>query len=770
MAGKRESLREGKAVELEPGVHGRLNFQDKTLELSDGRKLSISEKDKRAIFPANEESKKHAQKVEEIERGIKKTPFGEFFHQIGQKGALGGIKDISDKITHTGDEYLRLKRAEREVGERIGEESPWTSRGATAASLAGELALTKGLSAAKAAPILTGLSAGSRVFEEPLQVAGEAAISSAGGKILDVGTNYLGKIAARRAASRAIPEQQAVIRAQNIAGEAETAVKNAQSREAFQRESRFSESENAARTHQYNLEVTARKNEMLKAQQNYEQAKAAHAANVNSLKEEAKNATQKYEDSIRKIPEIQREAQRQFSQNLEGTFKEIENSFPKDTTIPTDELNVWGFYNDYVQKNGLVGSAEARQNQQLFRSLFPNGKNLTPKEFGDRLRSIEASIGRSSPESQKLLGEFKEYLTLKAPPILGESIIARSTIPKIANAIEGEISSMMKGDPFKGFTTKSSEISSEIKKSMNDYVRSMTPKELNAKIQSGEFANDVKTKIFSQEKFESLLFNSEKIKLLKESGNWKDYKGAQEFSIPSKAYESFVNNLAQRAENASARVQLTGTKEAQTAQANLTEKLKKTRGMAEPVKIPAEPAVPIFPEAPTAPIEPPLPLKPTQTPQPSNPIPETFLAQPEPNLAAPQNFAESAGDFLEKPLLKGKGNTNNLLKLGALKYALGPAALPLEATALGGYGAAKLLTSPGKAGEAARLSFKQAGIQAIEQLAQKYPSYRNGVLESPQERRSLNKEIEDDQEIPIEKKAIIQSNVNRGKPLSSALR
>jgi hypothetical protein len=37
------------------------------------------------------------------------------------------------------------------------------------------------------------------------------------------------------------------------------------------------------------------------------------------------------------------------------------------------------------------------------------------------------------------------------------------------------------------------------------------------------------------------------------------------------------------------------------------------------------------------------------------------------------------------------------------------------------------------------------------------------------ERRSLTKEIEDDAEIPIEQKAVIQSKINRGKPIQDRL-
>jgi hypothetical protein len=191
--------------------------------------------------------------------------------------------------------------------------------------------------------------------------------------------------------------------------------------------------------------------------------------------------------------------------------------------------------------------------------------------------------------------------------------------------------------------------------------------------------------------------------------------------------------------------------------------------MAEPVERPVMPEAPIFPEAPTAPMDIPSPVKPQMVESPQSPIAQNFIPDQAPSLPVAEGGAERLGDFFEKPLLQGKGNMNNLLKLGALKYALGSAAVPLEAGAAAAYGAGKLLTAPGQVGQAARLSFKTAGIEAIQAMAEKYPSYHDGILENPQERRSLTKEIENDSEIPIEQKAIIQSKVNRGKSIFERL-
>lgn len=767
MVSKFDRLRAGEVVEIEPGRKGRLNLETKVFETSDGRRMFVGNDED--FFPKDEESLLLSREREGLQRDINKTPGGEFFFQMGQSGGISGLKDWGNRITMKGDEYLRNKKAQQQISEKISENSPWTSRAATVASFVPDIVATRGLSALKAAPLIAGVSAGSRVLDEPAEVAKEAALAAGGGYLLDKGTNWLSKAAQRRGLSRDIIKQGENVRKSNIAGEAETQAANQAAKQAFQKETQWAERENAARSHQYNLEINQRQNEMIRAQRAYDEAKAAHASNVNVLKEEAKATQKAYEESVRKLPELQREAQQQFSKGLDATFKDIEGAFPKGTRIPTDDLNVWGFYNDYVQKNGLVGTAEARSNQQLFRSLFPNGKTLSPKEFGDRLRAIEASIGKSSPESQKLLSEFKEYLAVKAPPIVGEAIVTRSTMPAIVNAVEGEVASILKGNPFSGIHIHSGPAASEVKRAMKDYVSGLSPKELAARAKSGQFAQDVRNKIFPKEKFESFLTNADHLQKMKEQGLYQYVKNTPEFVAQEKAYEAFINNLAQRSENAVARTQLQGVKEAGNAKANLTRKLRKTHGMAEPIPMPPSPEPMVFPEAPIPPMEPPIPMKPSMVESPSAPIPRQFMPQEAPVLPGAQGSAEMAGDFLEKPLLQGKGNMNNLLKLGALKYALGPAALPLEGAAAGLYGAGKLLTSPGAIGQAARMSFKQGGIQAIEMLAQKYPSYHDGILENPQERRSLTKEIEDDPEIPIEQKAILQSKINRGKPIMQKL-
>ncbi len=135
MPGKRERLRLGEAVELKPGLIGRLNPKDRTLELSNGKKLSISKEDQRDLFPENEEAWQFAREKEETQRSIKKIPAGEFLFQFGQSGVLNALKDWGNKWTQSNNEYARIKCIHHEISEEIVKESPFISGVAKLASI-----------------------------------------------------------------------------------------------------------------------------------------------------------------------------------------------------------------------------------------------------------------------------------------------------------------------------------------------------------------------------------------------------------------------------------------------------------------------------------------------------------------------------------------------------------------------------------------------------------------------------------------------------------
>lgn len=816
MAGKRESLRNGEAVELKPGLRGRLNFNDKTLELSNGTVLPISDADKRELFPADESTRKLAQSKEAIEANIKKTPGGEFFHQLGQSGGIGGIKDWADRFLLNRESYQRRKQAEREVSNRISEESPLASGAATAASFIPDLYLTRGMSAAKAAPLLTGLSAGSRVLDEPLNVAAEAGVAGAGGFLFDKATNFLSKIAARRGASRAIPGQQAAVREQNALGAAEVAAQNAEQKQAFNALSQRVENENAARMHQYNLSLADRENKMIQAKNSYEKARTDREAEVFRLKNEyetakiqrsaestrlkneyetAKAAAQQeekilneqyqlaqrqYKEALKDMPRLQKEAQKQYGEEVVKNADRMQKSFPKDTKIYSSQIDPNAFIESAINKGGLLGSREGSQATRIIKGLFPEGESFSAKELSSRYKSIEEAIQRASPEVQGVLTEFKEYLGSRIPVIIEDSVSYNKVMPLLTRYLEKDVINTLKG--IRGLDER---VVSAIRQNVSSAIKSIDSNGFSQSMKNGELTKKLVDQIAPYESFLQGFSKSDIAKM--SSGKNAEYAIAYKNILENakKTQQALMEGLSHQLENKLARYEIKAMQKGQDVNSRLSEGIRKTYGMAENVPEPVAPALPASvahpsPPAELPPISPPsipngvpayetlpVPSKPSMMAMPSAPSPAQFTPQVEPTLAPAQGIADKMGDFLEKPLLQGKGNLNNFTKLGLLKYALGPAALPVEAGALGAYGALKGLTAPGA--EAARLTFRQAGVGAIEALAQKYPSYHDGIIENPQERRSLTKEIEDMNDIPLGQKAILQSKVNRGKPLSERL-
>lgn len=798
MPSKFDRLRAGEVVEIEPGRKGRLNLENKSFETSDGRTMFVG--DDPDFFPSGDNALAYSREKEGLQREIKSTPAGEFLYQFGNQGIAGATKDWYNKLTKKGDDYLRSKQVNQEVSEGISESSPWTSGAATAASFIPDIALTKGMRAATAAPALAAIHAGPRIIEEPAQVAGEALISAAGGHLIDKGASALNRIAQRRGQVRALPgQQQAVSEA------------NALQNEEFNALRQNVKSVNEAKLKQHQDDLNSRQNTIIQEKNAYEQRKLQRDSEVIRLKNKAElekaqrasssaaseaeyrtakqaadqeNArmTQKfkadqeqYNNDLRRLPEMQKQAQQEYSKGVVENADKISKAFPENSKIFSSQLGAGQFIEDSIEKSGLAGTKVANQSSRILKSIFPEGEILSGKELSRRYRALEEAIQNASPEVRTVLNDFKTHMGERLPSILADNMAYNRIVPTLRTSIEREVSSILD----KMALTESGHIPrSQIKAKANFNLKNifneLTPEEFIQKIHSGELRETLLRKIINFEDFSGLT--------IKNPG--KLFSGDNYRKVvldPAKAkIDEFRFYFEDKLNKALAKAELKLVALDSDVATKLGAKVRKTYGMAQPVAPPVAPvaAAPIpTPQAPpelpglapvslpgpvAPPIMPSMPGKPSLLPEPMAPS-----QIPAPNLAPAQGMAERAGDFLEKPILGGgQGVMNNpLLKLGGLKYLLGKAALPAEAAYLGMKG----LTSPTAAGQAARASFKQAGIQAIDMWAQRYPSYHNGILENPQERRSLTKEIEDDPEIPLEQKAVIQSKINRGKPLQDRL-
>lgn len=812
MPSKLDLLRSGEVVEIEPGRKVRLNQKDKMYETSEGKRIYVG--DNPHFFPANENQLAHSKEKEKLKGEINKNPLGEFLYQFGNQGGAGAAKDWINKFTKSGEDYLRNKQVQTEVSEEISENSPWTSAAATAASFVPDIALTKGMTATKAAPLLTAAHAGPRILEEPAQVAGEAALSAAGGKIIEMGGNFLQKAASRRGAMRELPEQQAAVRKQNALGQQAVESQNAFETGQHNLLKQNIKSINESRLQQHEADLNARQNRMIQAKNAEDQARVARDSHIIQLKnraeiakaqntanaaqeetkyrlakqaahqeekrlaEEFKFAQSQYQESLKSMPELQKKAQEEYSQNVIKKSQEIEKAFPPSSKIISDDLNVGQFIDEGIKKTGFAGTPEASRAGKIIQSIFPEGEILSGRELSKRYTALEGAIQKSSPEVQTILNDFKTHLGQTLPSVLEDSIAYGKISPLLNKTIGTDIKSVL-GDL--GLGKDASNVLSKADSNARMFLKTqLNSSGFAQKLQNKDLSRQIASKVLTVEDFLGEYAGANR-KLMAKQGNLNFLEMAMQQAEQKHSY--FVSELSKKLDARLAKYELKAMENASSARKNLSKQVKETFGLAEPVAPPMAPNAPnpvAMPAIPGAqpqvppiqlppPINPaqalPMPPRPAMMGNPSPPTPQGFTPQPEPILGPAQGMAERAGELLEgNPLAGGKGMLNNpVAKLAGLKYLAGKATLPLEA----GYLGMKGLTSPTPLGEAARMTFKQGGIQAVNSWAEKYPSYQQGILEDPRDRRSFAKEIENAQDIPLEQKAMMQSKVNRGKPLNS---
>jgi hypothetical protein len=146
--------------------------------------------------------------------------------------------------------------------------------------------------------------------------------------------------------------------------------------------------------------------------------------------------------------------------------------------------------------------------------------------------------------------------------------------------------------------------------------------------------------------------------------------------------------------------------------------------------------------------------------QPSNmrPIPQQMPSPP--NAGRMANAFENPnfyGDMGKKAI--GRGGVSGLIAshlLGAGNVAAGAGSGLLLSSGLRG------ATRPDALGNINRLAIQRGGTQAIAYAITEKPSYTNGILLDPQDRRDMVAEIENNPQISLGDKAVLQAKINRG--------
>ena len=474
-------------------------------------------------------------------------------------------------------------------------------------------------------------------------------------------------------------------------------------------------------------------------------AEEANAAEAGRFAEQ----TAAREANIANMPRMQQAENAAWAESQAGRVDKTARALGA-TPIEAGVLGVEEFVENNIGRSAHAASTEGNRVTRFLQSVFKGDKagKMTAENLSKGMKALDQAIATAEGAEKQLLSEFRDNLLNTLPEKATNSFIFNKWGTKLSTETlkgsEGILTKALSEAPDAAHwivPKMGKDFSKKIDLSISDSVKGIYEKykgNLIEALESGKIQSEIREAIKANPYIQKLQVN---VNAFPQSLGISAETAAKNFP-GYKKLENLVNNFPDAVfEKASRAI------DKNLIQISLDHQ-DKINSMGKNVSK--------------------LGPAPAPLPQPA-PIPPPNVTQV-PQMQAPRNLHERLASGLENMNL---GQTMRGMRRNAGAGALaGMAGIPVAKAAAAGIGLAKgaeILTRPGAIPNAVRATFKQGGVEAIESWAQKYPSYNNGVLENPMERRSLTKEIENDQEMPIEVKAMMQSKVNRGKPLSSLL-
>lgn len=726
----------------------KINRDKKTFVFDDGEEIPIPKDKVRQVLQS-----KGAKKIEEQEYTRRKKEVSESLipglaaaQATSESGLLGFgksagnyLKSVQSAVSpEEGQEefglldrvldtfYARQAGQERALQE-IKQEHPIASGVGGTASFLADIGLTGKMPAAAALPVL-GAASSKTSFLEPGQKAGEVGRDVLTGFLLDRFFGGLGKVASARGARRAMGQTAATVEAANARELERAALAQENVASANLRETGRVKIANEAEAQRFAQQTTAREAEVagLPALQ--------QAENI-AVAEETAQAGERIGKSIGKNP------------------------------IAAEALGVEEFIEQGINQTAQAASKEGNFVTKFLRSVFKGDKegNLTGQAIQNGMRALDDAIAGQTGASRQLLVDYKTNLINTLPDRLSNAYVVQKWGTKLQNKIVGNIAKELESS----FAKSPAVNEFLVDKFGRNFTESFT-KNIQKGIQdifkknASNFAENLQNGTIQGEIQQLIESNGQYQKVLKEVSNYyKRFQGGMSKEVAQRVtpgYEALEKAISQYpgkvVQNANKMIQkdLSGIFVDLNAQKNVTEKA--LGGLRVQPNILSEPAA----------VNPAIKINPNL--QAAAPAPNL---QSVPQMGEPQNLIQRLAAGLEGFTGKNAlGAVPQGTQMGILaKLAgipIGKAAAGIGATGLG----LKALTSPTMAGQAVRGGLNQAAraLSIAQNQAQKYPSHRgNGILDNPLERRSLVREIEDDHEMSLEDKAIIQSKINRGLPL-----
>lgn len=718
-----ERLRRGMYVEVEPGKFWSLDKERREFVTETGERIPVPRMIHDDLFGTPEQIQE-AQEVERL-RGQFSYPGAPTVAGFGAGSALisGGL-DIAQDLANTGKDYAMKRRAKERFEGEMAEKHPYQTFLGKGLGIGADVVATGGLSPVAAGAGLAMAAQGSKIYKEPVETLFQGLIGGGTGYVADKGANYLGKIAARRGLGR------------QIAAEGEEA------KQVFAKSMADYERDVKIAGDKYRASRAANSEKAVQDKIAYDLAVQARNDAIRQGRLEAKKGAESYKKEVADLPKKKLEAYKKAAEVVAKDVEKLESELPSTIRISRSDLDIDDIVTSSLRQGERAGTAEARTAEKIIGDLFPEGQSFGAKDFSRRMASLERTIGAQSPEIREALEGARTAIYEKLPYYIADHVASSEFLEKLPLEIEKTLRKSLPKVISKEDVAASVPF---IAKKYKDYIKNISKKDFIARLERGDLLKELED-VFP----ENFLFgDSGSVKIRGRKPIAIDPWQAPWQSIQQDAKHEFIDNLAKEID-----LYDTLLDSARERALKAYDKLSERFVLQEPFI--AEPVPP-------APFEPP-PTVPKPAPIP--PVPPPVIPPPPvlnmPQMPPPASAAERVGDFLERPMsdvLPG-GKWGKIASLGyAMSNPIG--ALKKGVGGMATVGTAKALTSPTAMGDVLRQGLRQGGVAAADALARKYPSYNDGILDDPVERRSLAAEVE---RLPIEpqEKAVIQSKINRG--------
>jgi hypothetical protein len=485
-----------------------------------------------------------------------------------------------------------------------------------------------------------------------------------------------------------------------------------------------------------------------------ELSRARAATEAEQLRFGQENASRELQ--LQRLPELQKAENAAFQAANETAAQKIAKTIGKGN-LSNEVLGVEEFISKSIDTSAHAASTEGNQAGKFLRTIFKGDKNgkINAESLKRGMKALDEAIIKNEGNVKNLLTEYKEFLNKSLPERLASNYVYEKWAPKLftgTEKIESNLGKMLNHYPDisepltkrlgKDYIEKfNSSVNNSVKNTLENFKNNFT--QIDPALMKEEISNAIKL----LPEYQNL---SKRI-----GGLFADYPA----HVPEKWFPGFGNlktSIQNYPEILAEKISKNLNKYQPDVMLDFSKKGGVTRNSLE--------NAPISPNMIPAPasISPTKTISPNLAEVPVMPTPQGIYGK----LAAGLEGMRDMNPAQMLSHVKGGAPTALLAKMSGI---------PLAKAGLGAAGIAtglRALTSPSTAGKFMREGLGQASrsnIGKIDALAQKYPSYNNGIVELPQHRRSLTKEIENLSDLSLEEKAIFQSKINRGKPLSEKL-